>query len=687
MRLRPPQDVTRDRSEAPYSRATEIELALQWLEGGSQPVLVAGPKGVGKTRLLRALGKAWEARGGSTHWMDASQLPSDASVVRGRLRKLEEPPGRDGIPALLLLDNFDTHAPLYGAYRDALLPLLGDGLRVVLSATEEPATVSGDGAADGRIITLLPLSNTAAAAYLSDHGSPEPSSALMEVAGGLPLMLATLVEFAGESDLGLRPGDDRRSPIEVAANLALQEAPSEEHRRGLWAIALPAVLSQRLLASMLDHARCNEVYRWLSSRAYVQSVDDGLVVHDLFRAPLLHDLMLRSQHVYREFLLRAGRFFIARADGHKCAEDRRAAGAALFFLQRRQYPLSASAEALLHSTRYVDDYRASDASAVNAMVQRFERGASAALAERWRTRFASGLRVFRDQDGQAQAFVQSLTLEAIEPRELATDPVLVRVRDIRDQQTQRRRHRRVPGRQRSNRQTTLVFRHWLDAAAGHNGGVGRMEIVREMAMQVLSMPRPGLAVLVAPATDPGFAEALQDMGLARRYPGDLQHGDPYVGGEALTLLGHDFAEEPRNQWLRRVFTHAMNGGRRPPRATAQPLPLARADFQTAVVDALQGYFDASALAANPLAAILAPSHARAGDGTSHDNPVQAWLQDGLVRLEATPGGQVYAAQLRRRFFARAAASAGAQHSRELATAIELLVATLWDAPQATADSS
>lgn len=654
---------------------------MAWLTGGPEPVVIVGPGGVGKTHFLELLRARWQERGGGAKRLDMQRLPKDARLLRARLEHLasgaQEPP-------LLLLDNVDVHAPLHQVYSETLRPMLDRGVRVALTVTELP-TSSAAMVADGprmagdQVIVLRPFDARESAAYLADHGIGDvPHERLSEVSGGLPLLLSTMLEFAPDGDEGWPASDPRRSAVEGAAAMALAEAPTDEHRRGLWAIALPEVLSQRLLASMLDHPRSNEVYRWLASRAYVAAGDDGLAVHMLFRGPLLDDLMLRSQHVYREFLLRAGRFFIARADGHKLAEDRCRAGASLFYLQRRQYPLSALAQTLVTSGYYVDDFAPGDAEVVAATVRRFEGSGSIALAEHWRKHAPSGLRVFRDGEGQVRAFVQTLVLEALSPDVVAVDPVLTRVREARDQRSQRRRHRRVPGRQRAKRQTTLVFRHWLDRDLGPRAGVGRMEMMREMAMQVLSMPRPGLVMLVAPAGDRALAAALQDTGLAWRYDDELQND-----GQELVLFGHDFTEEPRNMWLRRVFTHAINGGRRrSPGPSPGLAPLARADFQAAVVDALRGYFDVSALASNPLASLVStvdnlsePPHAR-------ETPLQLWLEHGVTRLEGTPGGQVYAAQIRRRFLARPMLG-GAANDRELATAIDLLVAMLWEAAAPT----
>lgn len=673
-----PKEVSPD-EQTPYGRGLELNRLLEWVAEGPALVRLQGAPGVGKTHLLRLLARQLERQGMPVSWLNANLIPPDPRRMRDLLEQL--PDSSEADPALLIIDNFDAHQRMERVYWTELLPTLCPYTRVVLSSAGELEQVRAPSPEHQvSLLALKPLDREQGAAFLAHNGVPEKQhEMLVQFTGGLPLLLTTLVEFASQNNdpTWLSP-DPRRSPVETVLSHVLREAPSDEHRHALWASAMPRVLSERLLAGMLDHPRSNESFRWLRTRRYINQGPEGLAIHSVFRGPLMDDLMLRAPHLYREFLLRAGRFFIARTTGQKRPEQRIAAGAAHFYVERRQYPLSTHLSALSDSVLYVDDARPSDEADLDAIVSAHEGDDGIRLARHWRAERPELLRVFRRADARVQSFVHALRLEAVERDDSRRDPVMACARQVLQARERRRRRTRAHGRQRSYRQPALVFRFWLDRERGQTECLGRTEILQEMLMQTLSEVEPSLVLFISPRADINLTNALEDVGLVRHFEG----GRGTLDGQPFELVGHDFVDEPLEQWMRRALTTAISGPRRRGRETqGRGGSMNRNDFQHAVVEALEDYFDDRALARNPLGERLSNYTELPVQGR-----IQRWLMDGVSQLAHMPGGEDYAAQLRDHYLESAPigrsrdipAGRGRDDNEGLIAAIQLLVATLWD---------
>jgi len=101
--------------------ARQLPMCVLW---------IYGPGGVGKSTLLRALGRRCRALGIPLHTLDADQIEPTPPAFGGALRRaaaLHEHPeleaGLGDERRVLLIDTYETLAPLDDWLRDVLLPL------------------------------------------------------------------------------------------------------------------------------------------------------------------------------------------------------------------------------------------------------------------------------------------------------------------------------------------------------------------------------------------------------------------------------------------------------------------------------------------------------------------------------------------------------------------------------------
>ena len=653
-----------------FGRQQELERLTDWILTGPAVVQVYGQPGSGKTSLLRALTRRLELRGIPVAWLNAALTRANAEVVQAFFREL--PDSSEGDPAVLVVDDFDMHAPLHPVYWQRLLPSLCPNTRVVLASS---VAITGAHSPSREhtlsVVALRPFDDATSRGFLGALGVPDNRrEELIAWTGGLPLLLATLADFAGDQEENaLRPPDDRQRALGATLVKVLSETPSDEHRQALWASALPMVLSERLLASMLDHPRSNECFRWLRTRPYIEQTAEGLVVHRSFREPLLDSLMQQAPLLHRDYLIRAGHFHIARTTGHN-TRDRVGAATAHFFTQRRMYPLSRHSQALARSELFEDAYAERDAAAIDQIVAQQVGRASVPLARLWRERQPEQLRVFRNNDGDARAFVQAVVVTGGGKEDAAGDPAVAAAQRVLAERDQERRKTRPHGRQRARKQQALLFRFFGAHTANENGDPSSAEIMEHMLMRVISLPKASLSLLTTRAQDASSADALLRAGLARTFT----NGRFVVDGQQFSLIGHDFMDASLAQWLRQALVILVSGARNPERGDSGQTILDRSAFDHAVRDALEGYFDERTLAENPLAHELATY-----TELPADRRIKHWLRDGLSQLARMPGGETYAQRLQHRYFEHDGAATMETPSDHLMAAIQLLVATLWDA--------
>ncbi|WP_272475454.1 ATP-binding protein [Baekduia alba] len=267
-------------------------------------VHVHGPGGIGKSALLRQVGRLGVAAGWSPWRIDGRELPPAPGALEAILvaAQAEERP-------VLLLDTYEQISALDGALRERLLPALPARAIVVLAGRERPAP---EWFQDGwehltRALALAPLTVAEGLQFVAAHGIDDAAtaSALVQWSSGSPLALSLASAIAQRE--GRWPDDHLGSDPQLVdllvSRLVLARPDSPDRHDDVTAVAAIArVTTASLLAEVLPGIPPNEAQAWLRAQSIAEPVGDGVAMHDLVRKALR--AQLRAQRPERERELR-----------------------------------------------------------------------------------------------------------------------------------------------------------------------------------------------------------------------------------------------------------------------------------------------------------------------------------------------------------------------------------------------
>ena len=532
-------------------RAQELTLCQRLLSGHLSMLYIRAPLGLGKSRLLTECAVMAEARHMPVSRLDASRIQPSPPTLRQALIDLPESSIAD--PTLLIVDGFESHRALEGYYESELWPQLPEGTYLLLAGTE---SLSRSWKREGRPVhqhALGPLSDEEVRTYLERRAIAADCRELLGVRSqGRPLWLATMAEFASDGQRESIPGSGSQCSLHQLVMHVLREAPSDEHRIALWAAAMVPVLSERLLAAMLDKPRSNECYKWLATRPYVSVARGGISLHSLFRDPLVNELISAESELYRQLLLRCGRYHIARVDTARDPKQRKHLTQMLMSSVRFEAPIFALHRQLARSPLYCDELSPNDGPALDSMVRLHEGGLVAELCARYRELQPEGVSIFRDVEGHPAAFMQTLNLGRLGRRDEAEDPaVAAAFLALHD------RVAAMLGRGRMYRRAiknAWLVRTWMGAQRYQSMGVGVAELIGRMLSSVLASKDLSLW-LVTCSTQAAMEAAplFREGSLARM-------SDAFdLDGRSYELLGIDFTSISATRLLREALTRMLAG--------------------------------------------------------------------------------------------------------------------------------
>ena len=547
---------SRSAREPFVGRARELQLCRQLLTGKFGMFYVYGPPGVGKSRLLAECAAMAESLEMPVSRLDASSIRPSPRAVREALIDLPESSVVE--PALLVIDGFEAHRALENYYASELWPMLPEGTRLIVAGTE--CLTRKWQRPDAPICehALPPFSEVEVRMYLQQRSIAGGCHELLQVRSeGRPLWLSTLAEFAGDGRLESIPGQGRRCTLQQLVSHLLREAPGDEHRAALWAASMVPILSERLLAAMLDLPRSNECYRWLATRPYVTVERGGLVLHGLFREPLYQELIDTDQTLYRQLVLRCGRFHIARVESAREPKQRTRLAHMLMSSLRFEAPVAELYTQLARSPLYRDEIVRGDGPMLDHMVRTYEGAVAAELSAHYRKQHAEGVTVFRDVEGRPVAFMQTLQLGLLGRQDEAADvAVSAAITAL---------HERVAamlGRRRSHRRTAkhaVLVRSWMDAERYQSMGPGTAELIGRMLFSALAAYELSIMMIVCSEKTVAAAGPLIEDGLLV----NLSPEGFVLGEHRYGLLGVDFTSTPVTRFLREALTLMISGAHHP----------------------------------------------------------------------------------------------------------------------------
>jgi DNA-binding CsgD family transcriptional regulator len=445
--------IAEDAARAFVGRTEELAALRDAVAGlpdavGRVPLVavVHGPGGIGKTRLLHAA---------------LADLPDDTTITLLEGRDLEPTPRgvclalrralglpEEGdpedatwaalaqsarLPALaqafavaprhvLAIDTYEVLGLIDSWLRMTLLPALPISVLTVLVGRDRPAGAwhTAPGWAGSVIeLPLGPLRPDAAHALLRARGLDDAAARRADdFARGHPLALelaAAAARVTGPAPSPVTAG----GPVPEGLLATFVDTLPADAAVALEAASTTRRVTEPLLAAVLD-AGARAAFESLRAMPFVETAPDGLVLHDVVRDTVGHELAVRDPDLRRRYRRRAARFLADRPPAPGDDLWRRTAD--LMFLIENPVVRDACFPST-RPTHVVEPARPGDAAAIREIAERHEPAAVAAALARWWARHPETFAVARDPGGAVAAFVQIAELGSVDPELLAADPV------------------------------------------------------------------------------------------------------------------------------------------------------------------------------------------------------------------------------------------------------------------------
>ena len=296
-------------------RAAELER-LERLLGDEAPARVAflhGSGGIGKSALLRELARRARARGLEARLVDARDTTAAPTAVAAALTAL-----RDGSCSLLLLDTYEQASALGSELREGL-EAAPPGARLVLAGRKAPEPGWLTEGWRGRILVrnLGPLGGAEARELLAVHGVADPDAArrIVEWAAGSPLALsvaADTLNAGNELDLQRLDADGLLAGT-LVGHLARDEL--EDADRDIVAVAaICRAVDAQLLAAVLPGVDGDHAEAWLRTLSFAETLGTRVTLHERVRRAVRVALAAEDPEHERSLRRRAADHLYARAE-------------------------------------------------------------------------------------------------------------------------------------------------------------------------------------------------------------------------------------------------------------------------------------------------------------------------------------------------------------------------------------
>jgi hypothetical protein len=299
---------------ARFAGRADLLIWFDELLGGrstTRVVLVHGPGGIGKSAVLREIGRRAIDRRRMVWSVDARAL----EPVPGELeRALAGAADCEG--AVVLVDSFER-TPAQGALlRDRVLPGLAADALVVVAGRQPPGRdwFSGGWEHVCADLALAPLTPGDARTLLAQRGvtDGEVVDRLVEWAAGSPLALNLAVSTGAPNEgVDLTGVDLNRMIVRRLAGDELSEIDADV----VEVAAVARAVDSRLLAAVLPGRATRAAGEALRASSVAELVGARITLHDLVRAALRDDLAGRDRRRYGELRCRIADHLHARATG------------------------------------------------------------------------------------------------------------------------------------------------------------------------------------------------------------------------------------------------------------------------------------------------------------------------------------------------------------------------------------
>jgi len=620
----------------------DFHQALAAKELPFQVLYVFGPGGIGKTSLLNEFVALARQQQAQAIYLDARNLdPNPATFQNALQQALGNSPTEDVFKTLatrstrsvILIDTYEVLTPLDTWLSQKLWDELPENVMFVLAARNPPSpTWRGESGWESflRVVPLRNLSPLESQDYLTQRKIPEEQQpAVLNFTHGHPLALSLVADVIAQ-----RPGshfEPGTSPdiIKILIERLVQKVPGPAHRAALEVCALVRVLTESLLAHVLQPVgggasmnaeSAHELFEWLRSLSFVESGREGIFPHDLARDALVADLRWRNPDWYKELHHRAREYYVAHLQSPAGAEQQRV----LFdyiFLHRDNAAVRPMLEWQTSGAILPDSMRANDRDALAAMVAQHEGEASAKIAERWLARQPESVTLYRDETGKPIGFIMTLGLERAAPADLQADPATRVAWDYLQKHSPLRKG-----------EIAAHYRFWM--AQDSYQSVSAIQTLIFLNTVRFQLTTPSLAYHFLPCADPDFwAPAFAYANLTR-----VTELDYEMDGKRFGVYVHDWRVQPPLAWLSMLADREVANAPTPATLSTPLIVLSESEFADAVRDALRDFTNVELLQKNPLtqSRAIAQKAGLTANAAERAAALQSIIQRAAESLQSSP---------------------------------------------------
>jgi hypothetical protein len=493
---------------------------------------------------------------------------------------------------ILIVDTYETLAPLDEWLREEFLPQLSQNTLIVLASRHPPDfswRTDPGWQALLQVISLRNLSPEESRTYLTQRKIPVAEhQAVLDFTHGHPLALSLVADvFAQAQDINFKP-ETAPDVVKTLLERFVQEVPTPLHRMALEACAMVRLTTETLLIQMLEVPDAHELFDWLRGLSFIEAGRLGLFPHDLAREVLAADLRWRNPDWYAQ-LHRRARIYYSNRLGQTQGQEQHGILFDYIYLHRDNPAVRPRFTWQENSSLLTDTLRETDKAVLLAMVKQHEGEASAEIAADWMARQPQGLLVFRDIQQQPVGFVLMLALHQASVEELHRDPGAIAAWQY------LQNHAPL----RPNEGATL-FRFWM--AQDSYQDVSPTQSLIFISFVQHHRNTPGLAYTFFVCANPDFWAAMFAYADLTRIPA----ADFEVGGKHYGVYGHDWRIISPAAWQELLAQREIAAQAQVEASSASPLVsepmlvLSQPEFVEAVHDGLRNFSHAHGLQHNPL---------------------------------------------------------------------------------------
>jgi hypothetical protein len=614
-------------------RRAELETFRALVASEDPPCVVLhvfGPGGVGKTTLLQEYARLAAEAGRQVVRIDGRAIEPTPVGFVGALRQelgldVRRPLADWPSTSVLLVDTYETLAPLDAWLREQFLPDLPMQTLVVLAGRNAPAAAWRTDLGWSELTRMQPLRNLhpeESRRYLTGRGiAEELQDEIIAITHGHPLALALVASAVerGESIAALKP-EHAPDVVRVLLERLVQEVPSPEHRRALAVAVIAWAITESLLAETLQTDDAHALFAWLSGLPFMEIGPHGIYPHDLARDVLDADLRWRDPDAHRALSQQVvaslrGRLQAARG------ELQQRIWCDLLYLTRRSPAMANYFDWSSFGRSFAEPAASTDHPAILAMVRRHQGEAGERIAAHWLQRHPDAFLIYRESGGEPFGFMAHLPLHEATPEDAAIDPAIpAALAFVRE---------RGPVRP-SEEMRYLRFWMHRDAYQGVSAALNLTAINASIHWTT----RPKLAWNFIAVADPVFLEPhFTGIHIWRSPEADFE-----VDGQRYGVFAHDWRVEPPAVWLN--LKEELTGGAISAPSPANDAPaallvaLSETAFAEALRQALRDYTRPDQLATSPL--LRSRVVIEAAGGAANPATLQMLLREAAATLTANP---------------------------------------------------